>query len=93
MALFTRISGLCLCFVFDGLIAVAFIVCTNWQHSPMPRYLSKVLSRVTVIDSKKNVCLHFTVGLANVSIPNLPYPPRKQELGLRGSAAVWHIIF
>jgi len=79
IGLFSRLSGLGLCFLFAGFMGSVFTVNTNLQHSLMPRHLCMVLSRMTVIYSKKNFCLHFVVGLAIVSFPNLPYSPKKKN--------------
>lgn len=52
-----------------------------------------VLSRVAVIYSKKKIMPTFHDGFGNRLFSKLAISSKKEELGLWGSAAVWHVIF
>lgn len=98
--LFTTPCGLDLCFLSAGFMGSVFIVQNNLQHSLNAKTLvcgfirgdSDLFKKSFILYSRKiSVTFHGEFG--NNFFSKLAISFKKEESGLRGSAAVWHLIF
>lgn len=90
--LFSRLSGLGLCCLPKG-----FMGCLHCEHQFAAFSRAKILVYGFIKgDSdlfKEKFLPTFRGGFGNHLFSKLAVSSKKEELGLRGSAAVWHLIF